>query len=214
MWTLAEARDRVTARVGEASPTFWSVEDRNHAINDAVRFIAAVTHGVPLTVTGSVDTNTPYLEITGNMVGTYGSAGEIVGGAALTVVPIDEADRKFPGWRTFTGRPRWIMLDTRTQRAYVSPVPQTPTTVRITVAVVPSELEDDSAELFFGNPSMEKYLGALVNYAVAILLLKERFDGEAERFYGFAVNELRDVGINPSRIPALPPPPGVVNDNG
>lgn len=211
MWTLAEARSRVTARAGEASTQFWTEEDRNDAINDAVRFISAVTNGVPRTETGAISSTTPYLSITGNITGVHGSAGNIVGGAALTVVPIDVADRKFPGWRTFAGTPRWVVLDTRTNRAYLTPVPADSTNVTVTVAVTPGPIT--AGELFFGNDSMEKYLGALVNYAVAMLLLKERFDGDAERFYQFAVNELREVGVDPSRIPPMRVP-GAADANG
>lgn len=203
MWTLAEARSRVTARVGENSTVFWSQRDRDDAINDAVRFIAAATQGVPLTVQGQVSASQPYLEIDANIVGMHGSAGEIVGGPALTMVPIDAADAIFPGWRTFKGRPRWVIIDQRNNRAYFTPVPEEPTTVSATVAVVPREVYDDEVELFFGNPAMEKYLGALVNYAVAMLLLKERFDGDAERFYNLARNELVDVGVDPGRIPQM-----------
>lgn len=207
MWTLAQARQRVTARVGEESTVFWSIEDRHNAINDAQRFIAAVTKGVPLTVTGTVEASKPYLEVNGNIVGMHGSAGRVVNGPALTMQAIDVADLTFPAWRTYTGNPRWVILDTGNSRAYVAPAPKQQTEVEVVVAVTPAELTDDNDLLFSGVKSMERYQNALVNFAVAMLLLRERFDGDAERFYQFAVNELRDAGIDPTAIPPMPPVP-------
>lgn len=203
MWTLATARDRVSSRVGEDSPVFWSETDRNDAINDAQRFIAAVTNGVPLTTAGTVDESAPYLEVAGSIAGMHGSAGRIAGGAALSMVRIDVADMHFPGWRTYAGSPRWVIVDTGTSRAYLAPVPTSPTSVEVTVSVIPDDLTSDSETLFGGIESMSKYLGALVNYAAAMLLLRERFDGDAERFYQFAVQELVQAGVDPARVPPL-----------
>ena len=207
MWTLTEARERVTKRVGEESTVFWDQDDRTNAINDAQRFISAITQGVPLSVTGSVSSTTPYLSITGNIVGMHGSAGRIADGDSLVMIPIDQADLSFPGWRTYSGTPKWVILDTGNARAYVSPVPSSATSIEVIVAVTPAELSEDSDELFSGVDSMERYQNAVVNFAVAMLLLKERFDGDAERFYQFAVNELRELGIDPRTVPRLAPPP-------
>lgn len=206
MWTLAQARERVTARVGEVSTDFWSNTDRNNAINDAQRFIAAVTKGVPLTVTGSVSTTSPYLSVNGNIVGMHGSGGRIVNGDALNIQPITVADLMFPGWRAYEGTPKWVILDTGASKAYISPIPNTATDVEIVVSVTPEELTDDNEELFDGIDAMERYQNALVNYAVAMLLLRERFDGDAERFYQFAVQELRDAGVDPTTVPPMPGP--------
>lgn len=207
MWTLAQALSHVSSRVGEASVTFWSKSDRVQAVNDAQRFIAAVTNGVPLTTTGTVSVVAPYLEIAGNITGTHGSSGLVDNQVALNVVRSDVADRVAPGWRVAAshgGPPRWVVLDMATNRAYLTPLPNDNVPVSVTVAVIPPDLEMDSDALFAGATSMSKYLGALTNYAAAMLLLRERFDGDAERFFQLAMQELKEVGVDPTAIPPLP----------
>lgn len=212
MWTLLEAKERLADRVGEATTvtTFWSDAERTDAINEAVRFIAAVTNGVPLTTTGEINSDTPYLDIAGNVTGMHGSVGRVTDGAALNIVPITVADVTFPNWRTTLGTPRWVVLDTANSRAYLVPQPFQNTEIEVTVSVIPDEVSNEAHLLFNGNASMVKYLGAMLNVAASKLLLKERFDGEAERFFQSAIAELQSVGVDPTSIPSLKVP----NANG
>jgi hypothetical protein len=76
--------------------------------------------------------------------------------------------------------------------------------VVVNVSVLPDDLVGDGNPLFGGVQVMEKYQGALLNIAISLLLLKERYDGDAERFYQFAVQELQTVGVDPASIPPLP----------
>lgn len=201
MWTLTEARDRLGDRLAEASTVFWDVGVRNDAINEAVRFIAAVTKGVPTTITGNVDTTTPFVAVANAVAGDYATAGYVDGGEALRFVPITSADIIFPGWRTYAGTPRWAIVDS--EAIYLSPVPSTSTAVTVKVAVIPDEVIVDSDELFLGEAVMEKYLGPMLNVAAALCLLRERYDGDAERFYQFAITQLQAIGTDPARIPSI-----------
>ena len=202
MWTLSDARDRLGGRLGEVSTTFWSVGDRNDAINDAQRFIAALTRGVPHTWTGTVNAATPYVDLPGKVIGMHGSAGRIANGAALSMVPINEADAGFPNWRTYAGTPKWVVVDLSDRRAYITPIPATDTDIEVVTSILPDSATSDATELFSGVPIMEKYLGGLLNLAASFCLLRERYDGDAERFYQFATQELQAVGIDPTTIPA------------
>lgn len=205
MWTLATAIERVSSRVGEDSTVFWTAKDRVDAINDAQRFIASVTQGVPSTVSGLVSVATPFLPLAGSVAGMHGSAGRIAGGASLSMVRSDVADLTFPAWRSYVGTPKWVIVDMADSRAYLAPVPQDPIQVEVTIATIPDDftLGDDTAPLFNGSPHMRKFLGAFVNYAAAMLLLRERFDGDAERFYQLALNDLREAGIDVKAVPPL-----------
>jgi hypothetical protein len=60
--------------------------------------------------------------------------------------------------------------------------------------------------VFNGEEVMEKYQGALLNFSAAMLLLKERYDGDAERFWQFAMQEMQMLGIDPAKIPNSPTP--------
>lgn len=201
MWTLSEARERLGRRLAEETATFWDTTERNNAINEAQRFIAAITKGVPQQLTGAVVTATPYLSITGKVVGEFTTSGRIDDGAALRPVAIEVADVQDPNWRTRAGTPRWIVVDAGEERVYVTPVPSTSTDITVNVAVIPPDVTVDSTELFGGALVMEQYLGALLNVAASLCLLRERYDGDAERFFQFAMQELQALGVDPARIP-------------
>lgn len=203
MWTLAQARSRLTGRLGEVSTAFWSNQDRNDAINDAQRLVSAVTLGVPLTTTGTVNSTTPSVDIEGSVVGAYGTAGRITGGSALSTIPISQADANFPGWRTYSGTPKWVVVDLGLSKAYLVPTPTSDTSVEVTVSVIPNDLTSDSDKLFLGVAAMERYLGALLNFAAFYCLLRERYDGDAERFFQLATQELQAVGADPRSIPSF-----------
>jgi len=206
MWNLSQLRTRLQERLAEESSVFWSVTERDSAVNEAQRFISSVTKGVPSSTSGSVSTSTPYVAFTGKLGGEYVSAGWVVGGGtqALNNIRVDQANMAFPEWAQAVGTPRWAILIPDEQRVYISPTPATPIEVSVKVSVLPDDLTDTTDELFNGEPIMEKYQGALLNIAAALLLLKERYDGDAERFYQFAIQEMQSLGVNPTEIPPLP----------
>jgi hypothetical protein len=206
MWNLSQIRTRLQERLAEESSVFWSVAERDSAVNEAQRFISSVTKGVPSFASDFVSTTAPYVAFTGKLVGEYVSAGWVVNGGvqALNNVRVDQANMTFPEWTQAVGTPRWAILIPDEQRVYISPTPATPIEVSVKVSVLPDDLTDTTDELFNGEPIMEKYQGALLNIAAALLLLKERYDGDAERFYQFAIQEMQSLGVNPTEIPPLP----------
>lgn len=203
MWNLDQTRTHLGNRLAEASVTFWSNDERDAAINDAQRLIAAITRGVPAQVTGTVDQTTPYLTAPGKLLGEYVSAGNVVGGSALSYVPLEAADRLYPAWRTQTGTPRWVIVAPQEARVYLAPTTVAGNAVLTWVSILPPTLVGDSDELFAGSQVMEKFQSPLLNVACAYLLLKERYDGDAERFYQMAIQEIQMLGIDPARIPPL-----------
>lgn len=205
MWTLGQTRDRLRERLAEESTVFWGSDERDHAINEAQRFVAAVTRGVPLSITGPVDSLAPYLSLTGvKILGEYPAAGRILGGAALRYANQQIADTVFPNWTTAIGSPRWVIPAPHEDRVYLAPAPINPMAVTVQVSVLPADLSGDGDPLFGGVSVMEKFQGATLNIAASLLLLKERYDGDAERFYQFAVQEMQALGLDPASIPALP----------
>jgi hypothetical protein len=206
MWTFEHAVTRLTDRVAENSTAFWSSQERKNALNDAQRFIAAVTKGVPSTVTGTVDPNARSIPVPGKLVSEYPSGGTAGSGSdavSLTVVPIGIANIIDPAWRSRIGTPRWVIVSPHEGLLHVTPVRATQTPVSVTVAVIPQDLVGEEDKLFGGESVMEKYQGALINIAAALLMLKERYDGDAERYWGFAVQEMQALGVNPAEIPSL-----------
>lgn len=201
MWNLSQIRARLGDRLAETSEEFWDTTSREYAINEAQRFVAAVTKGVPQTISGSVDSSTPYLTVTGKLLGDYEAAGRVTGGRALGYVPIEAADRGFPTWPTFTGTPRWVIPAPHEDRVYLVPKPDVSTSVTVNISVLPEDLSADGDELFGGEEVMEKYQGVVLNIAASLCLLRERYDGDAERFYQFAIQELQNLGVNPEEIP-------------
>jgi hypothetical protein len=202
MWTLAELRTRLSDRLGEESVVFWDQTARDSYINDAQRFVASVTRGVPETVTGAVSTASTYLTLPDEILNAHAADGYVEGGDALTTVGIETANLRSPNWRTFTGKkPEWLVLDLQGKRAYVTPIPRVTTTVYLTVSVFPDELTLTTDELFNGAAVMEKYQNATLQLAAMYALLKERYEGDAERYYQFAIQELQTMGINPNVIP-------------
>ena len=208
MWTLTQTRARLSDRLGETSNVFWSEADRTDYINDAQRMIAGITRGVEATVTGTVDTTTPYLTLPTRAVSAHPTNGFIVDGDSLNVVPIQIANSIAPNWRTLRGRyPRWFVIDLEAGRAYASPIPHSGEAVSLSVSVLPADFltdgSDDASVLFSGSPLMEKYQGALLQLAAVYALLKERYDQEAEKYFQFFMQELQALGLNPNDIPTL-----------
>lgn len=204
MWNLGQIRDRLGERLAETDTTFWGTQARDNAINEAQRFVAAVTKGVPATVSGNVDTTTPYLTAPGKLLGDYVSAGRVDGGRALTYVRVEDANRGFPNWPTYQGAPRWVIPAPNEGRLYVVPAPATPTAVTINASVLPADVTGDSDFLFNNEPTMEKYQGVVLMVAATLLLYQERYDQDAERFYQHAVQEMQNLGVAPAEIPPMP----------
>lgn len=203
MRTLGEARADLTARLGELSTDFWSEADRNSAINDAQRFISAVTKGVYTEITGIVSSAARNVSVALPLLGSYSFSGT-VGDRAVSAIPISVADAVTPSWRRDTGTPRWALIDAKNSCVWVSPAPSAPTTANLVISVVPPDLTSDGDVLFLGREYMGKYLNVVTNYAAAMCLLRERFDGDAERFYQLAVQELGSLGVDPGTIPNMP----------
>ena len=208
MWNLSQMRTRLGQRLAETSTVFWGESEREGYINEAQRFVASITKGVPQEVSGTVDSDTPYLPVSGKPLGEYPSAG-VVDGRRVTFVPIEVANAMDPHWGETVGSPRWLIFDPQFSRVYVSPKPYTAMTAEVAVSILPADLVNDSDELFGGAVAMEKYQGVVLNIAAALALLKERYDGDAERFYAFAVNELQSLGFRPAEIPPLREEPNV-----
>jgi hypothetical protein len=202
MWSLSQIRNRLGQRLAEHSPVFWSPEERNSYINEAQRFVAALTKGVPHTVTGEVSEAVPYLSVSAKLLGDYPSGGR-VGHRAINFVPVAVAQMLYPSWRGAVGAPRWAIVAPEESRVYICPAPATPTTATVTVSILPPDLVGDNDRLFANARVMEKYQGVVLNVAAALALLKERYDGDAERFYSFAIQELQSLGIKPAEIPPL-----------
>lgn len=205
MITLAEMRSRVTSMLAEESQVFWSQTERNRAINDAQKFVAALTQGVEVTLSSAPKARQMSFS-------AYAAAGvkhvEAVWGAESLILPaIDEEsirtiDRHWQ--RPVALPPRWIVIDTRQSRATLYPSPHTTllTSWFLRLRVIPWDATDND-ELFLGRPSMEKFLVATALIACAYLLLKERFDNEAEKYYQMGVQELQILGVDSGSIPPL-----------
>jgi len=203
VWSLFEARSALSDRLGETSTNFWSNADRTRYLNEAQRFVAAVTRGVPSEVTGSVNASSPSLTLPGKLVNAAAGMGYVDGGRALSVIDVETANRISPNWRTLRGSPLWWILDVSGDAAYVSPAPNVNTTVYLSVSILPADLVADSDELFNGVDAMEKYQGTVLNFAAALALLKERYDSDAERFYQFGMQELSNLGVKPDDVPTF-----------
>lgn len=203
MWTLEELRSALSDRLGETSITFWSDGDRDWYLNEAQRMVAAVTRGIQSEVSGSVDSSSRTLTLPTKVLNGSASMGYVENGRALSVVEVDRANLISPNWRTLVGSPLWVILDLPADIAYVSPAPSFAVTVYLSVSVLPTDMSADSDELFDGVEIMEKYQGTVLNFAAALALLKERYDGDAERFYQFGMQELQALGVKPTDIPSF-----------
>lgn len=228
--TLDSVRLRLTDRLAEESTVFWSEESRVQAINDAQRIVSAVTHGVPEKVLGDIGGATRVLAVQGRPVGEDAATGVVLGddpqGArvgsarvgtslvgllgvfvkhAIVAVRRDVADALNPHWWGVSNlEPRWMIVDEAYKQVHFTPVPRTPVGVEVEVRVLPQEVTQDNDLLFNGVDFMDKYLQVVILYAAAILLLRERYEGDAERFYGLAMAELQRLGHASGDLPPLP----------
>lgn len=211
MVTLAQARRHLRDRIAEEGVEFWSSQDEVMYINLAQNFIAAVTRGVTAEVEGQVGRDNTFLPLPPRVINAHQLSGYIDdSGDVMGTVSAADANLISPSWRNFVGkRPKWFILDVDAKRAYVSPIPHRDVTVNLRVSVLPAEVTDDSDELFNGVDAMDKYFNATINMAAMYAFHKERYDGEAERAYGWVINELQQLGVNPN---AVPPFQQVVSD--
>lgn len=230
--SLEFVQDRLADRLAEDSTVFWSNTSRVAAINDAQRGISAVVKGVPERVIGVIGGGTRTLSFSGRPVAQDAASGvalgtitnlPLVGGAmvgtamlggvhspgerALIAVRRDVADALHPHWWGVVGMmPRWLVIDEFLKEVRFTPLPSVLVGVEVIVRVLPEEVVQDTDLLFNGVDSMDKYLESVVLYAAAILLLRERYEGDAERFYGLALNELQRLGHAAGELPPLPVP--------
>lgn len=203
MVNLAQARRHFRDRVAEEGMEFWAEADVLRYLNLAQDFIAAITRGVSeeiLTEVGEGQSSFPLPPRTLNAHQLSGFDADR--GEAMGTISVADANLIAPSWRRMRGHfPKWFILDIDAREAHVSPIPASPVTVSLRVSVLPDEVVVDSDELFNGQAVMDKYLNTLINTATVYAYLKERFDQEAERIYGFVVRELQDLGANPNSIP-------------
>lgn len=202
MITLGEARTRVTERLAETSGVFWSDTARNRAVNDAVRLVATVTKGVEDTFTPemgetSVDFGSSTLTGVNFVTAKYGAY-------SLPAVSADEVSLINRCAKGSVGlSPRWLVVDERSNEAFLHPTPASALPWSVDAHVLPGIVTVDSDPLFLGKPIMDKYITPTVLLACAYLLLQERFDGDAERFYQLALQELTMLGVDATTIPPL-----------
>ena len=225
MWTLADIREGLANRLAEAQTeiTFWGTEERDFAINEAQRWVASITKGVPHTFEWLINVgdssffNIPdgYTVIgEASSSGSEEYSGQVPDGRALTYIPWNSLEQVWSGWRRFRGDPRWLTIEYSRNRLWLvprpyDPLPNFPLRYLVSIAVLPADLEDESDVLF--RPSaddesigyMQKYQGVVLNYATGLALLKERIDGEAERYINLAVNELQVLGVLPANFPPI-----------
>lgn len=215
MYSLGELRAQGKLRLAEISPVFWSDEDYRMCVNDAQRFVAGATKGVPsvseFTLSAAGESFTPIDPLERVVVADAPIVGEVLSPSprSLVSVPRQAADVIDPAWRYYTGNPRWLIVDMspsdnpRTITVYVTPSPVSGNvTARITTRVLPADLLVDADLLFNNYRPMEKYQGVVLLLACAYMLLKERFDGDAERFYQMALGELQALTPLTESIPA------------
>ena len=198
MATLAEVRGMVTTRLAEESGVFWTIAARNMAINEAQRFIATVTKGVEVTLPAvGREADFPSYALAG-IRNSYGVYNDI----RFPAITIDEANMIDPRWQRYNAPPRWMVVDERGHKAYIAPRPSPAVEWEAKLRVIPPSTTIESDQLFLGDVGMNKFLSPLVNLACAYLLLQERFDGDAERFYQFAIQDLLQLGVD---LPTVPP---------
>lgn len=202
MWTLDDADTRLRDRLAEESTVFWSLSQRREYLSDAQDFIAAVTRGVEHEVVATVSSSNPVIPLPTRVVNAHPAAAFTGQGRALNVVPIATANLVDVEWRSRKGRtPQWVIPHFSKKEAYVTPIPTQPVQVGLVVSVLPDRLEEGSDVMFNGSEVMSKYLNSTLNLAASYALLKERYDGDAERFYQLAITELTQLGIVPEDIP-------------
>lgn len=200
MWTLEDARAKLSERLGEEGNVFWDSDERTSLINEAQRRVAAITGGVSRSVTKTVEGLLDPLTLPRSILGLH-ATGAGSNERVYNVLHKAEADRIWPGWKRATGVPRWVIVDPGKMEAFIVPAPLIPTVVEVTVAYLPIALRLEIDFLFENQPGMEKYQGAVITLAACLALLKERYDGDAERFYAFFRQEMMDVGVEAGRLP-------------
>lgn len=198
MITLGEARERVTEKLSEVSNVFWTELSRNNAINDAARLVATTTKGVIQVFTGNGIQvqfgDTPLAGV--NLLNvTYGTT---------TLPAVAKEEATMVSRRNKYGvRPRWLVVDERAGVGVLHPIPQVVESWNVLANVIPPRVNQDTQELFLGSAYMDRYITPTILLACAYLLLQERFDGDAERFYQMALQELTVLGVDATTFPPL-----------
>lgn len=202
MITLGEARERVTERLAETSGVFWTNSARNQAVNDAARLVATVTKGVDETFTPAL--NETRVDFGASTLAGVNYVKAHYGAHSLPAVSADEVSivNRRSGGKVGLA-PRWLVVDERSNEAFLHPTPASPLAWSVDAHVLPGIVTVDSDPLFLGKPNMDKFINPTVLLACAYLLLQERFDGDAERFYQMALQELTMLGVDSNSIPPL-----------
>lgn len=203
MTTLTKFRSLLRDRLAEEGNEFWADKALDSYANLAQNFIASVTRGVSELITEEVGGTVSTFSLPARTLNAHQLSGfDTESGEALGSVPLHAANILSPSWRTLRGvRPKWVILDFDAKEGHVSPVPYRKRDIDLRVAVLPDPVEHSNDKLFNGLSVMDKYLNVTINMAAFYGLLRERFDNDAERFYGIAFKELIDLGVNPNDIP-------------
>lgn len=200
---LSKIRNLIRDRVAEEGSEFWSDDNIKDYVNLAQNFIAKITRGVSEEVTEVIGGGTSKFPLPPETINSHQLSGYNADtGDSMGTLSAADANMISPAWRKLRGhRPKWFVLDLRNREAHVSPIPYDTYEVTLLVSVLPDDVALDNDEVFNGQEQLEIYLNPLVNLAVMYAYLKERFDQEAERMYGFVTRELQDLGVNPNSIP-------------
>lgn len=203
MVSLAQARRHFRDRVAEEGVEFWADADVVRYLNLAQDYVASVTRGVSEDVESEVGVGQSSFPLPARTLNAHQLSGyDVERGEAMGSLSVADANLIAPYWRRMRGHyPKWFILDIGGRVGYVSPIPVRNTEVSLQVSVLPDPVGVDGDPLFNGQDVMDKYLNVLINTATLYAYLKERFDQEAERMYGFVTRELQDLGVNPNNIP-------------
>ena len=210
MWTLADTLDRLGDRLSELDVNYWSISQRKYYINESQRWLSALTRGVQIRIRQDVHHLAAFkIAIPDNfkVIGEAVNTGSITSGVGrergLNFVSIRELSEEWPNWRQARGIPKWLAIDYVDNTIQVIPLPESTNQVEVNIAVIPPDLVADNDRLFRNIGYMEQYQGVVLNYAFVLALLKQRYDDDSARVYGFVTNELHSLGVNPLDIPSF-----------
>jgi hypothetical protein len=202
MWTLSQAIDSVADRLASTQDVFFDKLDLYVYL--AVTTISKLTKGVKAEVTGTITNLSPTIDVAPLGVPVLGSDAEgilVDNTWSVSYAPLEVMKMMQRDYAQISGFPRWFTYEPRERRLRFVPAPIVSMPVQGSIPIVPARLTapTDNAELIFGgNPDMAIYLNAMVNFACHLALLKERYDGDAERFLQLFITELQMLGVNPS----------------
>lgn len=203
MIRYGDVRSALRDRLAEEGQEFWTDSSLLRYVNLAQTFIASVTRGVDAEVVAPVGGGTSSFSLPARTLSAHLLSGyDLESLEAMGTISVADANLISPSWRRMVGvRPKWFILDLPNREAHVSPIPWRERDVSLRVSVLPEPVAASGDELYNSQDVMDKYFNVTVNMAAVYAFLRERFDGDAERFYSLVYRELQDLGINPASIP-------------